>query len=41
MSLWQFEACVNGYVEAHAPDDKGLSVDEFNEIGDWIDGNGP
>lgn len=40
MSLWQFQAAVNGYLEAHASgDDKGLAADEAQAIGDWIDGD--
>jgi hypothetical protein len=40
MSLWQFECCVNGYIEANSPDDdKTLTDDQVNAIGDWIDGN--
>lgn len=40
MSLWQFHAAVNGYVEAHGPaDDKTLSTDEINAIGEWLDGS--
>lgn len=39
MSLWQFQAAVNGYLEAHASaDDKGLSREEAEALGDWIEG---
>lgn len=41
MSLWQFQAAVNGYLEAHASgDDKGLARDEIDALGDWIEGKG-
>jgi hypothetical protein len=39
MSLWQFQAAVNGYLEAHAPaDDKSLGRDEIEALGNYIDG---
>jgi hypothetical protein len=40
MSLWQFQAVVNGYADAHSPEeDKGLDKQEIEELSDLIDGN--
>lgn len=37
MSIWQFQAAVDGYRAAHEPDgDKGLSDTEADELADWI-----
>lgn len=39
MSLWQYQAAVNGYTEANtADDDKSLTDEETSELGKWIDG---
>lgn len=38
MSLWQLQACIEGYLEANrTEDDKSLSSDEIAEIGDWVE----
>lgn len=40
MSLWQLLAQVEGYADAHTPEDKKakhLSDAEAAEIGDWLD----
>lgn len=39
MSLWQYQAAVNGYIAANSPEDKNLSQDEIQELGDFVDGN--
>lgn len=38
MSLWQFEAVTDGYIEAHVPEDarQGLSDNEADELWDWM-----
>jgi len=40
MSLWQFFAAVEGYADAHTPEDKKdktLSDAEVSELGEWLD----
>lgn len=41
MSLWQFQAAVNGYLEAHVPETgpKQLSEQERREIEEIISGH--
>lgn len=40
MSLWHYQAAVNGYIAANSPaDDKTLSADEIAELGDFVDGH--
>lgn len=36
MSLWQFQAAIAGWIEAHGGE-SGLSVAEFRELSDMID----
>lgn len=39
MSLWQFQAAVDGYRKAHSaePDASDLSGDELRDLADFID----
>lgn len=38
ISLWQFQAAINGYADAHDPDtDKGLDQQELIELSELID----
>lgn len=38
MSLWQFQAAVNGYADAHTPEaDQGLDQQEIKELSELID----
>lgn len=36
MSIWQFMAAVDGYVEAKMPDDGGLTAKEVDELWEWV-----
>lgn len=36
MSMWQFMAAVDGYVQANTPDDGALSPKEKDELADWL-----
>lgn len=36
MSVWEFMAAVDGYVEAHSADDGSLTTQEVDELWDWI-----
>ncbi|SOC93552.1 hypothetical protein SAMN05216358_3731 [Rhizobium sp. AN5] len=38
MSVWQFMAAVDGYVEANTPDDGSLTTKEIDELWDWVQG---
>lgn len=39
MSVWQFVAAVDGYVEANTPDDdRSLTVTEIDELWDFVQG---
>lgn len=38
MSFWQYQASINGYIEANTVvDDTSLTDEEVKELGDWID----
>ena len=37
MSVWQFNAALNGYVRAHSPGENKLSESEKDTLFDWID----
>ncbi len=36
MSVWEFMAAVDGYVEAHSTDDSSLTTQEVDELWEWI-----
>jgi hypothetical protein len=36
MSVWQFMAAVDGYVEANTVDDGSLTTKEMDELWDWL-----
>lgn len=37
MSVWQFFACLNGYIEMNTPENKKkMSTDEAEELFDWL-----
>ncbi len=36
MSMWQFMAAVDGYVEANTADDGSLTTKEIDELWDWL-----
>lgn len=37
MSMWQFTAAFNGYIEANTPEDKQkLSTEEAEDLLDWV-----
>jgi hypothetical protein len=37
MSIWQFYAALNGYIDHNTPKDTGkLSQDELEDLADWI-----
>ncbi|MBB3944704.1 hypothetical protein GGQ73_000629 [Rhizobium skierniewicense] len=36
MSVWQFMAMVDGYVEANSPDDGSLTAKEVDELWDFV-----
>lgn len=37
MSMWQYFAAVNGYIEANTPKDNAkLSASEVDELADWL-----
>lgn len=37
MSVWQYMAALDGYIDANTPDeDKGLSKQEADELADWL-----
>jgi hypothetical protein len=36
MSMWQFMAAVDGYVEANTADDRSLTTKEIDELWDWL-----
>lgn len=36
MSVWQFMAAVDGYVEANSTDDGSLSAKEIDDLWDWL-----
>jgi hypothetical protein len=38
MSVWQFMAAVDGYVEANTQDDGSLTPAEIDELWDWVQG---
>ncbi|MNL52494.1 hypothetical protein D3C87_1756780 [compost metagenome] len=38
MTVWQFMAAVDGYVEANTPDDGSLTTQEIDELWDWVQG---
>ena len=38
MSVWQFMAAVDGYVEATTPDDGSLTAKEVDELWDFVQG---
>jgi hypothetical protein len=37
MSVWQFLAAVDGYINANSPDDGSLTSREVDELWAWID----
>ena len=37
MSLWQFMAAVDGYIEAHTPDDGSLTTQEVDDVWQWLE----
>jgi len=36
MSMWQFMAAVDGYVEANTADDGSLTTQEIDDLWDWL-----
>lgn len=37
MSMWQFTAALNGYIEANTPEDKQkMSTEEAEDLLDWV-----
>jgi len=38
MSLWQFQAAVNGYIEANSPPDDDLTAEEGDALWEFING---
>lgn len=37
MSMWQYFACLNGYVDVNTPEDKKkMSTEEAEELFDWL-----
>lgn len=36
MSMWQFMAAVDGYIEANASDDVALTAKEVDELWSWL-----
>ncbi len=37
MSVWQYMAAVDGYLDAHCPEDeRGLSSKEQDELAEWM-----
>lgn len=36
MSMWQFMAAVDGYVQANSPDDGSLTTKERDELAEWM-----
>lgn len=36
LSLWQFNAAVEGYLDAHVPEDRSMSGAEADEIWAWM-----
>lgn len=37
MSIWQFTAAWDGFVQANSPEDKGLSDAEVDDLWEWIE----
>lgn len=40
MSLWQFQAAVDGYVKAHSPDDGKMTASEVDDVWKWLQEKG-
>ncbi len=36
MSMWEFAAAVDGYAEAHSPDDRSLSASEVDDLWNMV-----
>lgn len=38
MSVWQFAAALQGYIDANTADDGGMSGAEADEVWEWMQG---
>jgi hypothetical protein len=40
MSVWQYMAAVDGFVQANSPDDGRMSASEADDLWDWMQKKG-